>query len=358
MYGDMTFEFILGRMLESIPDNVDKREGSVIYDALAPSALEFANFYSVLNDVTDETFADTAGREMLIRRAAERGIVPYPATYAVVRGGFDAAVPIGARFSLGELRYVVTERDGGATYRMVCESVGSIGNRAFGDLIPIDFISCLTKAEIIELLIPGEDEEDTEHLRKRYFDSLQTQSYGGNIADYRKMALSLQGVGGVKVEPAFNGGGTVKLTVQDYQWSVPSSALIFDIQEAIDPVKNRGGGKGLAPIGHKVTVVPISGVVINISAGFVMAQGWRFVDVKPDLDKILSEYLCELASEWSSSDAVVFRSSQFEVKVLSEMRDRVVDIVGLSIGGCDFRTRAVTLPADSIPLRGDITNVS
>ena len=35
---EMTFDYIMNRMLESVPDTVDKREGSIIYDALAPSA--------------------------------------------------------------------------------------------------------------------------------------------------------------------------------------------------------------------------------------------------------------------------------------------------------------------------------
>ena len=33
---EMTFDYIMNRMLESVPDTVDKREGSIIYDALAP----------------------------------------------------------------------------------------------------------------------------------------------------------------------------------------------------------------------------------------------------------------------------------------------------------------------------------
>lgn len=40
-YGDqMTFESILSAMLQRVPDTVDKREGSVIYDALSPAAAE------------------------------------------------------------------------------------------------------------------------------------------------------------------------------------------------------------------------------------------------------------------------------------------------------------------------------
>lgn len=40
MYEEVTYEEILERMLERVPDDMDKREGSLIYDALAPAAIE------------------------------------------------------------------------------------------------------------------------------------------------------------------------------------------------------------------------------------------------------------------------------------------------------------------------------
>ncbi|UTW69876.1 hypothetical protein KHA80_02945 [Anaerobacillus sp. HL2] len=33
MYEHQTYEAILARMLDKIPDDIDKREGSIIYDA-------------------------------------------------------------------------------------------------------------------------------------------------------------------------------------------------------------------------------------------------------------------------------------------------------------------------------------
>ncbi|WP_330613358.1 hypothetical protein [Clostridioides difficile] len=36
MFELMTFENIIKRMLDSVPDTFDKREGSIIYNALVP----------------------------------------------------------------------------------------------------------------------------------------------------------------------------------------------------------------------------------------------------------------------------------------------------------------------------------
>ena len=105
MYESVTYDLILKRMLDAVPNDVDKREGSIIYDALAPAALELVNMYVQLDNVLNETFADTASREFLIRRASERGITPEPATKAILKGQFNMDIPIGSRFSLEKLNY-------------------------------------------------------------------------------------------------------------------------------------------------------------------------------------------------------------------------------------------------------------
>ena len=41
---EMTFDYIMNRMLESVPDTVDKREGSIIYDAREILSIRFFLF--------------------------------------------------------------------------------------------------------------------------------------------------------------------------------------------------------------------------------------------------------------------------------------------------------------------------
>ena len=59
MYESETYETVLNRLLSKVPSTLDKREGSVIYTALAPAAYEIAKIYSSLDIVLSETFADT-----------------------------------------------------------------------------------------------------------------------------------------------------------------------------------------------------------------------------------------------------------------------------------------------------------
>lgn len=67
---------------------IDTREGSLIYDALAPASIELRIMYMEFDVIMNETFADTAHREWLIKRCAERGITPYPAKKAILKGVF------------------------------------------------------------------------------------------------------------------------------------------------------------------------------------------------------------------------------------------------------------------------------
>ena len=46
-------------------------------------------------------------------------------------------------------------------WQIMCDTTGEEGNKHFGTLTPIATISGLIKAEITELIIPGEEEEDT-----------------------------------------------------------------------------------------------------------------------------------------------------------------------------------------------------
>ena len=110
MFEEFSFEALMERMLGRVSDSFDKREGSVIYDAIAPAAMELAEFYITLDMVMNETFAESASYYYLVKKAAERGILPKEETYAVGKMEVtpeDTAVPAGERFNLDTLNYSV-----------------------------------------------------------------------------------------------------------------------------------------------------------------------------------------------------------------------------------------------------------
>ena len=350
MYENVTFESILQRMLDRVPSNMDKREGAIIYDALAPAAVELQIMYIELDVILKETFGDTASREFLIRRAAERGITPSKATYAILKGEFNMDVPIGARFSGSDLNYVAIEKIADGQFQLRCETVGAIGNRNFGDLIPIDYIQGLEFARLTEILIPGEDEEDTELFRARYFASFDPKAYGGNVNDYLMKTNSLPGVGATKVTPIWNGGGTVKLTILNSEFNKASSVLIESVQEAIDPTQDESG-IGIAPIGHVVTVETAAEIELTVSASITFAEGYSFDEKKPEIIDVIESYLLEIRKTWANYDYAIVRIAQIESNIMGI--EGVIDIENTQINGS---TSNLVLGKYEIPVLGAVIN--
>ncbi len=392
---EVTYREILERMLNRVSDKFDKREGSVIFDTHSPTALELEILYVELNRMIAEGYGDTASREYLILRCKERGIIPYPATYAVLKGTFTPATVdvIGKRFNLGSLNYIVTEKIADGEYRVQCETPGTVGNQYFGQLIPIEYVEGLETATLTEVLIPGEDEEDTEDLRTRYFNSFDEKAFGGNVRDYIEKTNAIPGVGSTKVTRVWNGdirpadmipneivnewyegiigtvnptvkawleivysaakakkltvGGTVLLTILNSEYGVPTPELIQTVQTAIDPEQNAGEGYGLAPIGHVVTVKPADAVTINVKTTITFDVGYGWNNLQSSIDEAIQAYLLELRKTWADNPYLVVRVSQIETRLLAI--SGIVDIENTRINN---KTDNLTLGKYEVPIYG------
>lgn len=313
-----TFKYLMESALDNVPDSLDKREGSIIYDALAPACYELAEYYMELKKILENTFASTASNEYLDLRAAEQGLERYAASYAVKRGDFltssgnPAVIPIGSRFSVISdtlnLNYEVTEAyldEFGAVvpgaYRMTCEEIGTQGNSYTGPLIPITFISSLKTATLSDLLVPARDEETDDELRDRYFLTVNDKPFGGNLAQYDSELKSIDGVGEVQIYPVWNGGGSVKLSVIDAEYNIITNDFITTLQNMIDPTP-QGTGLGLAPIGHTVTVTTPTEKTIDITATVVIESGYTLGQITPLIEEAIESYLLGLREIWGISD--------------------------------------------------------
>jgi uncharacterized phage protein gp47/JayE len=351
MYEMITFEVIMERMLNRISDKFDKREASIIWNALAPAAVELQNMYIEFDNIIKESFADTASYEFLQRRAEERGLYPHEPTNAILKAEFNKDVPIGSRFSIEELNYIVTEKIDNFNYKIECETKGIIGNQYFGTMIPVEYIDGLTYAEIIELLIPGEDLEDIEDFRQRYFDSFNTKTYGGNKRDYIEKTNSIEGVGSTKPIPHWNGGGTVKIIILDSEYNKATQTLIDRVQGILDPVPYGGMGVGVAPIGHVVTVTTAAEIPINISIKITFNEGYNWENTSNAAIGVIENYLLELRKDWETSTEIIVRIAQIETRLLAI--EGIIDIEETKINGVDSN---LIIDVNNIPVMGVIEN--
>lgn len=358
MFEEMTFDFIMNRCLERVSDSVDKREGSVIYDALAPAVAELAILYTTLSVQLDRAFPDTATDVDLTNKAKERSVFRHSATYAVRKGVFTDSsgapmdIPIGSWWSGGNINFTATAKIETGVFKMTSETAGEAGNTYTGVLFYVDFVDNLGSAMLTDVLIYGEEEETDDALRARYMLSLQETRYGGNIADYIDRVSQIPGVGTVKVYPAWAGGGTVRLVITSSAGGVPTPELISEVKQIMDPAGFSGQGKGVAPIGHSVTVAGATAETVNIVFSLTFDTGYTWASLQAEVIAALETYIAECVAEWPSTGQIVVRIARVESAVLTVRG--VLDITGTTLNGS---TSNLTLGSEEIPELGTVTNI-
>lgn len=300
-YGNMTYEFILQRMMNRVkskyPD-LDNREGSIIFNALAPAALELAIMYTELDNVLDESFIETASREYLLMACEQMGIdtSSFEAKSGIHKAQFDAPVTIGSRWNCDLYNYTVIEYMGLEnnlyTYSVECETTGTEPNIVTGYLTPItDEPFNFTHAKLVECLIEGEREAFDDNIRTVYREYIGSTASDGNIKQYERWCNEYAGIGNYKIIPLWNGDNTVKVSILSASNKPASDELIAEFQEYLDP-NSSGMGDGVAPIGAFVTVSTATELPINISAKVTLKSGYYDTSM---IDRVITDYLSEIA---------------------------------------------------------------
>lgn len=352
MFEEMTFENLLTQMLDNVQGDVDKREGSIIYDALAPVAMENAQMYADMDILLQECFADSASYYYLIKRAAERGIFVKEGIPAVIKIKCiptDLSIDMGTEFSIGDMNYSVTDNLGDGYYSMTCTESGESGNNINDDVIPVEYVEDMESVEAVEVLVYGTEDEDEEALRERYFASFSEAAFGGNKSDYREKAKSFGTVGACKVYPVWNGGGTVKLTILNSQFEVASQEIVANIQNEFDPTKD-GTGVGIAPIGHIVTVDSPITKNVNIEAEIVYKSGYSWSDISETVKQNVEEYFkTVIKNEWENKESVTIRIGQIESIILD--MEGVENVTQIKLNG---KSGNCIIETSYIPKVGDI----
>ena len=349
-YMAQDFEYWLDLMLENVPDDIDQREGSVIYDALAPTAMVLAQHSLASANIIKQTYVKTAQGKFLDYRAEEHGTSRYAATQTEVKAKFLDSdgntinnVQIGDQFaSIGEtpIFYTVQKINEDLTGELTADDPGTIANSYIGQILPVTSNDSLSWAEITEIVAPARDEETDDHLRDRLLRADDWIAYGGNITDYLAMLNKISEVGAGQVYPVWNGAGTVKLVIVDNSLMPASAELVKKVKNIIDPVDNESQGYGLAPIDHQVTVVAPTPLTVNIAAT-VNIDGTHGVDIVKDKIKTsIEEYFKLLRQSWNSIDAKTGRGySQtiYRSKILSQimMVDGVINASVPTLNGSD-----------------------
>jgi len=338
-----SYESILQAALNRVSDNLDKREGSVIYDAIAAAAFVLHEQYIELERKLLEGFAGTCSRKYLILRAQEVGMnPPYQARASVVEAVMTPAsveIPVGTRFNCDKLNFFVLEEKEAGVYLLQCETTGPESNLSSGTLLPIDYVEGLQSAAIRKIAIYGEEEQDTEEYRDSYFVYVKGDARDGNVKQYELWTTAYPGIGHFKVLPLWNGRNTVKVSILDKDNNPASDALIKEYQTYLDP-ESKGMGNGIAPIGAIVTVSTATEKKIDLSGRLTLTAGYTDPE---GLDQLIKEYLHSMAYTKSTISYMAMGALILSCPAIDSLSD-------LRLNG---EMRDITLATEEIAVYGE-----
>lgn len=347
------YDSYLNEMLGMVPDTIDKREGSIIYDTLSPTAFLLAQQSYLLGYMMNLMFADTAEGEWLDRVTSDFGIDRDGATKAIRQintygsESTAAAVPIGSRFAINDIKLTVTEEIETGKYKAECDEAGTQGNAYSGTVLPIDNINGLVSAELAATpLIPARDEESDDSLRARFYTAVRQSPYGGNKSDYEQKCLEIDGVGAAVVFTAVSqGAGNVGIIIGDEQGNKATTELVSRVQSVMGT-----NGNGIAPIGHTVTVGTSTDLICNVSAQIELKMGSSFDLVKPIVKGAIESYIENIGF----SDETVFYAKL--VAEILNCHDAILDVGTVTINGSSANVSLTkTFSNYQVPVVGTVT---
>lgn len=282
---------ILSDMLSNVHDDYDKSEGGLFYDNLAPVSIEMEEIRDVLDYIFLNSFAETAEDEYLDNICKEVGVFRKQSTKSkgkvIIKGTPNTVIPVGTKVASDTYIYLTTEEktigvSGEVEVKIESEKTGKIYNLPKNTIVnfPIT-IPNLNEVNNPAETVDGYDGESDNELRERYYFKVREPVTSGNIYHYKKWTMEVEGVGGVKVFPLWNGNGTVKVVVVNSAIEEADEPLLQRVRDYIELVR---------PIGATVTVKSATPKEITITGKARISKNVDFDKVKDDFERDIKEY--------------------------------------------------------------------
>ena len=345
MYEAREQEDILTELQAASTTPASKVEGTFENDVLAANSIEFAKVEVELEELLKIGFAETSYGDYLEMRANEHGIIRKNAISAtgtlLLKGTAGTIISRGSLFATDDGAMFASSTDctiasdGSAEVKASAVLAGKSGNVISGSIkkmpISIAGVQSVTNPDDFS---GGYDEESDTELLQRLLLHVRTPATSGNANHYREWALSVAGVKAAKVQPLWQGNGTVRVLVLDEDLNPAGTDLLKQVQTYIDA--NR-------PIGATVTVAAPTTQNIDISLSVSVHAGYTG-SYKADIQSAIQSYLTDLAF-----DATQVSIAQIGKIVLDT--DAVDDYDSLMLNGS---SKNVKVETSSIPRVGKL----
>lgn len=285
---------IHSRMLAALPEDIDTSEGQFVWDFTRPTALEKAEMIEFqLNEAIKEMFPFYASGQWLDLHAANRGITRKEAIAAqgqvTITGTAGTVIPAKTSlFTSGTAEQPAIEfltdveatigAAGHVTVPITAVVPGITGNVSAGTiLLTGNMIAGIGTVNNQAAVSGGMEAESDEALRARIvtYDQNQGVSFVGSLADYKRWALEVEGVGAVTVIPPTDASGKIQLLLVDSQGDLASASLCTAVnQHIMSPDKPE---QRLAPINAVLEVKAPTALTVNIQ-GTISIDGTTTVE--------------------------------------------------------------------------------
>lgn len=263
---------------------------------------ELFNISTELEWFKKQMFPTTATGIYLDYHSSERGIirrnevkaqgeVTFSLEYVITE---EVVIPKGTVVTTSDevpLRFI-TQREGVISPGKICVNVPAIAEKGGSEynIAPVKINSSLTIIPGIYQIVNqnaftgGLDTEDDDELRERLLYTYRNNNNGTNVAFYKKLAESVEGVYSAGVIPKNRGTGTVDVFIAR-EGEVADSKLISEVNRIIQKARE---------INVDVSVASAAKVMVNVGLKIAVETGYDFDEVKERCTEAIKKFIISL----------------------------------------------------------------
>lgn len=294
--------------LSALPPDIDISEGGHAWN-LTRSAALIASYVCeyILPNVVQLIIPDWSYDTYLDDQANIRGMQRREATAATgeitITGESGTVIPAGSLFFTSSINdepsveyrtletVTITDADS-VTVDVECTKTGEVGNTGAATIIHVGSkITGITSVTNEGIVTGGTEAEDDDSLRSRIseYDQSSGDSFVGSVADYKRWAESVDGVGEADVIPARDTSGLVTIVLLDANGNPANETLCDAVYNYImsPDIPNAR----LAPTNATLSVVAPDTVTIAIKATVELEDGATIESVSASFLALLTEYM-------------------------------------------------------------------
>ena len=310
------------KFLSNLENDFAKIEGTFNFDIASAFGMEVQALYELLEFWIKQTFIDTATEDEFVDyHAMLFGVTRKQGTKATgevtITGKVGAKIPAGTTvLKIDNTKYQIlydTEigSSGKAIASVECLEKGKVGNCAIGEIVNFEIVNADIFTVINEKAFTnGYEKEPNASLIARAKERILRPAHSGNIYDYEKWAKEIDGVGRVLVEPLWNGNGTVRVRISNYNNNLADNDLIQKVKRRIEQIDGR-------PIGANVTVTSFDGKNIAISVSVILSPGTKINAVSDLISSKIKQMIKDNSALYTLNSKEVLSINRVEKIVLS-----------------------------------------